>query len=247
HSREFEQINHYVIGNDIRSINWKATARHHELMVNQYQDETSQNIYSLIDMSRNMQLPFNGLTLLDYAINATLVISDVAVKKYDKAGLLTFSNKMATYVPAAAQIRQIQKIMDALYNQRTDFKEASFEMLYVQISHLIHGRSLLFLYTNFQEISQLRRQLKYLRAINKFHLLVVIIFENHELTDFAMQKSKRSEQIYQKAIAAQFVLEKQQIIKELNHNGIYTILTRPENLSIDTLNKYLELKSEGLI
>ena len=247
HSREFEQINHYVLGNDIRTINWKATARRNELMVNHYQDETSQNIYSVIDMSRNMQLPFNGLTLLDYAINAALVISNIAIKKYDKAGLLTFSNELHTMLPADKHMKQIHKIMEALYNQTTDFREADFEMLYAKTSQSLQGRSLLFLYTNFQQMSQMERQLKSLRAMNKRHLLVVIIFENVELEEFSKTHSKSTEEIYQRAIANQYIMEKEQIVRELNHNGIHTILTKPEDLSINTINKYIELKSIGLI
>ena len=247
HSREFEQINHYVLGNDIRTINWKATARRNELMVNHYQDETSQNIYSVIDMSRNMQLPFNGLTLLDYAINTALVISNITIKKYDKAGLLTFSNELHTILPADKHMKQIHKIMEALYNQKTDFKEADFEMLYAKTSQLFQGRSLLFLYTNFQQMSQMERQLKSLRAMNKRHLLVVVIFENVELEEFSKGHSKSTEEIYQRAIANQYIMEKEQIVRELNHNGIHTILTKPDELSINAINKYIELKSIGLI
>ena len=92
HTMEFEQIKEYVQGDDIRNINWKATAKKSQLMVNQYQDEKSQPIYSIIDKGRVMKMPFDALSLLDYAINATLVISNIAIKKQDKAGMLAFSN-----------------------------------------------------------------------------------------------------------------------------------------------------------
>src|SRR5690606_25405454 len=81
HSMEFEQIREYVQGDDIRTINWKATAKRNQLMVNQFQDEKSQNVYMVIDKGRVMKMPFNGLSLLDYAINATLVLSNVILKK----------------------------------------------------------------------------------------------------------------------------------------------------------------------
>ncbi|MEZ5054237.1 MAG: DUF58 domain-containing protein [Chitinophagales bacterium] len=96
HSYEFEQIKNYTSGDDIRSINWKATGRRNQLMINQYGDEKSQQIYSILDKSRAMNMPFNGLSLLDYAINTTLVISNTALHKDDKAGLLTFNEKWAT-------------------------------------------------------------------------------------------------------------------------------------------------------
>lgn len=93
HTMEFEQIKEYVQGDDLRTINWKATAKKNQLMVNQYQDEKSQNVYMVIDKGRVMKMPFNGLSLLDYAINATLVLSNVILKKGDKAGMFAFSKK----------------------------------------------------------------------------------------------------------------------------------------------------------
>ena len=89
---EFERIREYVPGDDYRTINWKASARKSHLMVNNYQDERSQQVYALIDKGRAMQMPFNGMSLLDYAINASLVISNIAIKKSDKAVLITFQH-----------------------------------------------------------------------------------------------------------------------------------------------------------
>ena len=101
HNIEFEHIKEYVQGDDYRTINWKATARRSDLMVNIFQDEKSQNVYSLIDMGRVMQMPFEQMTLLDYAINSSLVISNVAIKKEDKAGLMTFEKDFNTFLPAS--------------------------------------------------------------------------------------------------------------------------------------------------
>lgn len=103
HHTEFEQIKEYVKGDDYRTINWKASARRHELMVNVYQDERSQQIYNVIDKGRVMQQAFRGMTLLDYAINASLVLSYVAMRKEDKAGLVTFDGHFDTFVPASRQ------------------------------------------------------------------------------------------------------------------------------------------------
>lgn len=90
HTMEFEQIKEYVPGDDIRTLNWKATAKKNALMVNQFQDEKSQSIYMAIDKGRVMKMPFNGLSLLDYAINATLVLSNVILKNKTKLECLLF-------------------------------------------------------------------------------------------------------------------------------------------------------------
>jgi uncharacterized protein (DUF58 family) len=247
HTMEFEQIKEYVSGDDIRNINWKATAKKNDLMVNQFQDEKSQPIYSVIDKGRVMKMPFNNLSLLDYAINATLVISNIVLKKQDKAGMFTFSRKMEDRVVANRRSAQMNLIQEALYNASTDFSESDFSRLYVDIKRHVKQRSLLLLYTNFETMDALHRQLPYFQAINKGHLLVVIFFENTELKTFTNKKAETTREIFEKTIAEKFRYEKKLIVNELHKHGIQTILTAPEDLTVRTINKYLEIKARGLL
>lgn len=112
---------------------------------------------------------------------------------------------------------------------------------------MIHVRSLLFLFTNFESVYAIQRAVQILRKLNKLHLLVVIFFENSEITDFAGSAAHSVEEIYLTTVAAKFAAEKKLIRQELTNNGIQTIVTTPEELSINTINKYLELKARGLI
>ncbi|WP_435578421.1 DUF58 domain-containing protein [Gilvibacter sp.] len=244
---EFEQIKDYVAGDDVRNINWKATAKKNSLMVNQYQDEKSQPVYSVIDTGRVMKMPFNQLSLLDYAINATLVISNIVLKKQDKAGMFTFSRKVENQIVAKQRRSQMNLILETLYNINTDFAESDFSRLYVDIKRRIKSRSLLLLYTNFETLDALHRQLPYLQAIAKTHLLVVIFFENTELAAMTKEPAETTREIFQKTIAEKFVYEKKLIANELKKYGIQAILTAPENLTINTINKYLEIKARGLL
>ncbi len=247
HSMEFEKIKDYVLGDDLRTINWKATAKKNQLMVNQFQDEKSQPVYSIIDKGRIMKMPFEGLSLLDYAINATLVISNVVLKKHDKAGMLSFSKRIENVVVAERRSSQMQLILESLYNVKTDFFESDFSRLYGSIKRHITQRSLILLYTNFETLDGLERQLPYLKAISKSHLLVVIFFKNIELNDLIKNKAETVQQVYDKVIAEKFAFEKRLIVNELKKYGIYSILATPENLTIDTINKYLEIKARGLL
>lgn len=247
HTMEFEQIKEYVLGDDLRTINWKATAKKNQLMVNQFQDEKSQPIYSVIDKGRVMKMPFNELTLLDYAINASLVISNVALKKHDKAGLFTFSKKVENRVVAERRSSQMNLILESLYNVNTDYFESDFGRLYADVKRNITQRSLILLYTNFETLDGLYRQLPYLKGIAKNHLLVVIFFKNTELNSIILDKAETIQQVYDKVIAEKFAYEKRLIVNELKKYGIYSILTTPENLTIDTINKYLEIKARGLL
>ncbi len=247
HTMEFEQIKEYVLGDDLRTINWKATAKKNQIMVNQFQDEKSQPIYSVIDKGRVMKMPFNGLTLLDYAINASLVISNVALKKHDKAGVFSFSKKTENMIVAEKRTSQMNLILESLYNISTDYFESDFGRLYADIKRNIKQRSLLLLYTNFETLDGLHRQLPYLKGIAKNHLLVVIFFKNTELNSLITKRAETIQQAYDKVIAEKFAYEKRLIVNELKKYGIFSILTTPEDLTLDTINKYLEIKARGLI
>lgn len=247
HTMEFEQIKEYILGDDIRTINWKATAKKNHLMVNQFQDEKSQPIYSIIDKGRLMKMPFNGLSLLDYAINATLVISSVSIKKQDKAGMLCFSKKIENRVIAERRANQMNMILEALYNIKTDYWESDFGRLYGDLKRNMKHRSLLFLYTNFETLDGMDRQLAYLQAIANQHVLVVVFFVNTEMEKLITQKAEHIKEIYHQTIAEKFAYEKRLIVKALEKRGVYSILTKPEKLTINVINKYLEFKAKGII
>jgi uncharacterized protein (DUF58 family) len=246
-NREFDQVREYVQGDDIRLLNWKATARKNALMINQYQDEKAQHIYSVIDKGRVMKMPFEKMTLLDYAINSSLVISNIAIQKSDKAGIITFSNKVNTNLAADNKSGQMSKILEVLYNQKTAYKESDYEALFVNLRLKVKQRSLILLYTNFESLASLERQMPYFRNIAKQHLVVVIFFENTELTELANMRTAGTEDIYMKTIAQKFIYEKKLIVKELAKYGIHSILTKPQDLTVNTINKYLELKARNMI
>ena len=246
HSLEFEQIKEYISGDDIRTLNWKATAKRNQLMVNQYVEEKSQSVYAVIDKGRAMQMTFNGLSLLDYAVNATLAISNVILRKQDKAGMLSFSTKLEDWVVAERRNSQMSLISEALHNIKTNFDEPDFSTLYSVVKRKITHRSLLILFTNFETIDGLNRQLPYLRALAKNHLLMVVFFKNTEVDSLINNKAETIQEVYDSIIAEKFIYEKKRIVNELKKYGIQSVLTKPEDLAGNSINKYLELKSRGL-
>ena len=247
HTMEFEQIKDYVSGDDVRTINWKATAKRGNLMVNQFQDEKSQPVYSIIDASRVMKMPFEGLTLLDYAINSALAFSNIALKKNDKTGLLTFSNTIHNHLAASSKKTHLNTILEVLYSIKTNFLDSDFGRLYAEVKRKITHRSLLLLYTNFEHLSALERQLPYLKGLAQKHVLVVIFFENTELDNLISKKATSTPEIYHKTIAQKMDYDKKLMVKELEKHGIQAVLTKPEDLSVKTINKYLEIKARGII
>ncbi len=247
HTMEFEQIKEYVPGDDVRTINWKATSKTSRLMVNQFQDEKAQRIFMLIDKGRTMKMPFNGLSLLDYSINGTMALSHIILKKGDRAGMMTFSKKAENKVAADNKSGQLRKISEALYNIKTDFFESDFNRLYQDVKYSLNQRSLVLLFTNFETLDGLNRQMKYLRGIAKNHLLVVVFFKNTEVQKIIHSNPESMQEIYDEIIAEKFEFEKKLIIQELRKYGIYSVYTLPENLNVEVINKYLEIKARGIL
>lgn len=247
HSMEFEKIKDYVQGDDVRTINWKATARSSQLMVNIFTDTRQQQVYCLIDKGRSMKMPFDGLTLLDHSINASLAILNVALTKHDKAGIITFANKAGDIVAADRRNNQLHRLLEALYRQKTDFLESDYDSVWSTISTKITQRSLMLLFTNFESRASFDRQLPYIRKLAQNHLLVVVFFQNTLLEELHTTLPDNLEGIYIKTIADHFAMEKRLIVKELRRHGVLSILTTPENLSVDVINKYLELKARQMV
>jgi uncharacterized protein (DUF58 family) len=244
---EFDHIREYVRGDDWRSVNWKATATRSKVMLNQFQDEKSQNIYSLIDMGRSMKMPFEGMSLLDYAINASLVISNTAIHKYDKAGFIAFNNVIHTTLPAERRNSQMEKIQQSLYKLESGFTEPDYEMVYTFIRRKIRQRSLLILFTNIESLASMRRYSNIFGRLARDHVMLVVLFENTEVGKLLELEANNLDDVYIKTIAEKFILEKKLIAQELNLRGVHTILTKPAGLSVSLINSYLEFKSRGII
>ncbi len=247
YNKEFEQIKDYVVGDEIRDINWKATARRNKIMVNQHQDERAQHIYSVLDMGRTMKMPFYEMSLLDYAINSTLALTQVVLKNYDRMGMISYSNKLNTVIQSGNRNNQLSLMLETLYNQQTNFLESSLEPVYTFIKNKINQRSLFIFFTNFESIYSMERQLPFFLNLNKNHLVLIVSFENTEILKIASKCAKNTEEIYVGAIAEKHILDKRIFMKRVTDYGIQTLLTSPENLTVEAINKYLTIKARGLI
>lgn len=239
---EFEQIKDYVQGDDYRTINWKATARRGSLMVNVYSEERSQQVFCVIDKGRMMQQTFQGMTCLDYAINASLMLSYIIMHREDKAGLITFGGHVDTMLPAERRPGYMQTILENLYRQETAFDETDFSALVTTVSQRLSRRSLLIVFTNFSTLDAMRRQLPYLRQLSVRHRVLVVFFRDNEIEDFAAQSPTTEQGYYQQVMAEQAIHDKQLIASTLRQYGMETLLVKPQSLSVDVINKYLLLR-----
>lgn len=248
---EFRDIREYVVGDDIRTINWKATARTGNTMVNEYEDERSQHIINVIDCGSSMQRTFNSLSLQDHAINASLLISYSALEKEsDCVGMCSYSPKSISFLPARAGKMQFNSIMQQLYTLNTEYGESEIEQLCIILDRNVKRRSLVFLYTEIPTMSALERQLQFFKRISMRNCLVVVNCLDKELENVSERHFKGNmkaaihSQCVERTLAKDMVNQKQLIADTLQQNGIYCLSIYPESLSFGVLKKYLELKSK---
>lgn len=244
-SYAFDQIRAYVRGDDLRRVNWKATARRGEVMVNQYDIERAQRVYCLIDKGRTMGMPFGGLSLLDHAINAALAVSKVVLQQQDRAGLLTFSDKLGDVLVADGKPDQLRRILETLYRQKEREGESSYDLLYQAIRRWVPARSLLLLFTHLESAHALDRVLPALRRIARYHTLLVVLFEDTEVTGLLDTPTSDAETVYRKGTARRYLLERQLVAARLRQNGIQVLLVRPEALTGAVISRYLEMRGRG--
>ena len=242
---EFDQIKKYHMGDDPRQINWRASARQGELMVNNYTEEKSQNIYQVVDQGRLMQFPFEGMYLLDYAINSALMLSNIVLKKGDKAGLICFDKNVSAHVSASRSRITLHHILEKLYHLDTEIQNADHARLASWSLQNLSQRCVLFLYTHFVNYDSYLQKEKYIHSLSTRHLVIAIMFTNTGVNDLIYRKTKSSREIYEQVLAEQQAVDQMRIQRRLRSLGVECVLTTPQNLSVDSLNKYLELKAMG--
>ena len=244
-SYEFDQIKNYVSGDDYRQLNWKATARANVLMANTYVEERSQQVIALLDSSRTMLSPFVGLSLLDYAINSTLALLNVALMRGDRVGIVAFDRTVHAQLQPSSRPEQIQRALQLLYAQKETDYEPDFDALSQHVVRRVKGRSLLLLYTNFETTVSLERNLPALRRMSRSHLLVVVTFVNAEVAALQDENHRTLEQAYLATIAAEYEATQLRIVNTLLQNGILVLRTHPTDLTADAVTQYLEVKKRG--
>ena len=191
---EFRDIREYVAGDDIRTINWKATARTGHTMVNEYEDERSQHVINVIDCGTAMQRTFNSLSLQDHAVNASLLVSYSALEREsDCVGVCSYGPKGISFLPPRAGKQQFNSIMQQLYALDTEYGESDIEQLCLVIDRNVKRRSLIFLYTEIPTISVLERQLQFFKRISSRNCLVIVNCLDRELEGMAEREKYKVE------------------------------------------------------
>ena len=243
----FESLRDYLPDDDYRRINWKATARTGRPISEEYESERSQNITIMLDCGRMMTSAIRDMSRLDYAINSALMLGYVCCMKGDKIGLVAFSDNVEAYLPPRGGKQQLYRIVEALYDISPKMCQPDYEKAFTLMESKLRRRSLIVVFTDLIDVEISKTLTSYLPLLRPHHLVLCITLKDSELMRLANQMPDTIEDVYQKAVAGQLLLEQQSTLNRLQQSGVLILDTTPENLSVATVNRYLELKGRNLI
>jgi len=239
----FESLREYVSGDEYRKINWKATAREHKPIVNQYEPEKNQHVHILIDTGRPMSYSIRGQKKLDIAINTALILSDIVNQNGDKSALMAFNTSVQNMIMANKGVGHRNKMMEALYHIQPTKDTANYEEAFYYLKRKERHRSLVFIFTDFDTIEEAEDMMKVLPILSKTNIVALILMENESLEKLVDKKVDNDEDIFKKGVAIEFLEERKKMIAKLNKKGVLCIECPAEKIAITTINKYLQIKN----
>jgi uncharacterized protein (DUF58 family) len=247
HGREFESLREFVMGDEIRHISWAATARRGKLITRQYTIERSQNIVVLLDTGRLMTGRIGRLTKLDHAINAALSIAYVAVAGGDNVGLIAFARKIVSYLPPRKGRDQVNRLMEALYHLEPQMIEPSYTRAFNFFGASYHRRSLVVILTDLVDRDASAELLAHTSKLVPRHLPLIITIGDTDLREFVTTKPEAVADVYRQAIAEEVLRQREEALARIRQAGGLALDVPAARLSIELVNKYMEVKERGLL
>ena len=249
---EFERLRDYLKDDEFRSIDWKATARRQKLIAREYQLERNQNILFLLDCGRLMTAETGGLSHLDHALNATLMMSHVAARSGDHVGLLAFDDEVRSYLPPGGGARASQRIIQASYDLHPALVEPNYAAAFDQLALRVRKRALVILFTQIVDDVSARSVLSRMRGLLPRHLPLCVLFRDLEIDQLAEPTAATSSaqeelELYLRGAAAEMVVWRDKLVRDLKAGGALVLDVPPHKLTPALINRYLEIKARQLL
>jgi uncharacterized protein (DUF58 family) len=244
---EFEQLRNYTRDDEFRAIDWKATARKGELIARQYQLESNQSLMFVLDAGRLMTAETDGLSLFDHALNATLMLSHVAVRGRDHVGLLAYGREVAGFVPPTGGRGAVQKVIQASYDLHPELVESDFEQATAVLNLRVRKRSLLVIFTQVVDDVAAKQLVRLTRSLMPRHLPLVVLFRDVELDALMVRPTDKPMDLYTRGAAAEVVSWRENVVRNLTNAGALVLDTTPAQLTGNLINRYLEIKARHML
>ncbi len=244
---EFERLRDYTRDDNYRHIDWRSTARRNRLTVRQYQADQSQRLLIMLDCGRMMTNQYQGLSLLDYALNASLMLAHVALRQGDAVGMLCFSDRVHKYVPPRSGSNQTNRMLHAAYDQFPQMVESRYDQAFLYLSNHCRRRSLVVLFTNVIDDVNADQIHNYLGNLAGKHLPLAVSLRDRQIFEFADNPADAGPQLYRSAAAAEVLCWRNQVLTRLRHRGALVVDTFPDQISAPLVNQYLEIKAKHML
>ncbi len=241
---EFERLRDYTPDDEYRRISWKATARRGKPISMEFETERSQNIFCLLDIGRMMRSPVGEVAKMDYAINAVLLLTYVAAQKGDRIGLLTFADRVETYVAPHSGKVQFQRMLEQLYAVEGQAVEPDYNAAFSYFSARQHKRGLVLLFTDLTGSITTESLIAQMTRLRLRHLPLLVTLSDPTVQRLARQPIRDSATLYQRSVAEQLLAERQLTLERLRQRGVQTLDAPADELSVAVINRYLAIKEK---
>lgn len=245
--REFERLREYRYGDDIRHIDWKATARQRELISREFTVERNQNLVLMIDSGRFMRNETDGISYLDRALNSAIMLSYIALGQGDNVSLMAFSNRIERFVRPVRGKPGIQKILRSTYDIQASSHTADYNLALEYLSTVQRKRALVILITFVTDDTQLDVIGEGLRLRSLPYLPMCVLLQDVGLRRMAEEVPKTDLDAFHAASAAQILTGQAEKVAALRDDGVLMVNTPPALLTEKLINEYLTIKTRNMI
>ena len=242
---EFERLRDYEPGDDIRRIDWRATAKHRKLISRNYEIESFRDVLVMVDRGRLMASESRETSKLDHAIDAALMISAVALDSGDHAGILVFDKDVSAYLPPRGAISYLPTLIESVYAVQPILEESDFLRAFAHLQIRLPKRSLIVVLTDVIDPEVSRSILEGVLALNKRHLVVFAALRTRAIYDAIAAPVADPLDPFRKAVAYRLVRERGEVIRRLRKGGVEVLDVLPGEITIPLVNKYVELREQN--
>ena len=240
---EFESLRHYTEGDEMSRVDWKATARHSRLFVRNYEPERQQNVLVALDVGRATAGEFEGISRLDYLVNATLMLAYVVLRQGDWFSLVAFSDRIESYLPPARGIKNIDRVAHALYELEPRLTESDYGAACRFIGIKNRKRSLICLFTDVIDREASAVIISYMARYARHHLPLAVTLANPEIGAVANEPLSHRPHLYSKAVALDVLAARDEALTAMRRQGVDVLDVDPHALMHDVINRYLRIKA----
>ncbi len=244
---EFESLREYLPDDELRRVDWNASARRNTLITREYDIERSQQIMLVLDLGRAMASHLDYMTKLDHAINASVLLTYVSAQSQDRVGVMAFADEVVAYMPPGKGAGQLPLVLDQLYPLQPRAVESDYRGAFTYLAQRLRKRSLIVIFTDLIDPESSRRLLDHLALLHPQHMVLCVALSDYELRDILAGAPPDAAGMYQQSMATIVLEDRQLALATLHHRGILTVDAAPSDLSVAVVNRYLAIKRAGKV